>query len=88
MRPLLVYCLVVFDGDVALLEGYNLYDNPQWDVEKEGDTYFQVVTSFVSAPILEGTLNCVYYSTSELTYEDTLNEVVLLDTFLLSSICI
>jgi len=39
---------------VALLEDYNLYDNPLWNVEKEGDTCFQVVTSSLSVPILDG----------------------------------
>lgn len=54
ITPSVVPTGVKNDGDVALLEGYNLYDNPLWNVEKEGDTCFQVVTSSLSVPILDG----------------------------------
>jgi len=54
ITPSVVPTGVKNDGDVALLEDYNLYDNPLWNVEKEGDTCFQVVTSSLSVPILDG----------------------------------
>lgn len=58
-----------------------MYDNPLWDVEKEGDACFQMVTSSLSVPILDIVLDRILESNSDLTYEDTLNEVILCDTF-------
>lgn len=79
--PSVVLSSVNNDGDVALFEGYNTYDNPLWDVEKEGDVCMPIATSSLSDPTLNNMLE-ILESTSDLICEDTLYKVVLRDIFL------
>lgn len=50
--------------------------------EKEGDIYLQSATSSLSVPIIDNMLDCVLECNNNLTNEDTLDEIILQDTFL------